>query len=76
MSLQPFMPMGPYIRRGASLIQEENVSIMGRKSLNCWMTYKPLNGWQLYIAEGTRRKIQQLPGETGKLITKPNKQSS
>jgi hypothetical protein len=29
--------------------------------------------WQLYTAEGTKREMQQLPRETGKLTKKPNK---
>jgi hypothetical protein len=40
------------------------------------MLYEPLNGWQLYTAEGTKREIEQLLGETRKLIGKPNKQPS
>jgi hypothetical protein len=35
MPSQPFMSMGPYIKRGDSLTQEEKVSNIVRKSLNC-----------------------------------------
>jgi hypothetical protein len=35
MSSLPFMSMGPSISRGVSLIREEKVSSMGRKSSNC-----------------------------------------
>jgi hypothetical protein len=51
------MSMGPYIRRGDSLTQEEKVSSMGRNSLNSKMLYGSLNRWQLYIAEGTKREM-------------------
>jgi hypothetical protein len=34
MPSQPFMSMGPYIKRRDSLTQEKKVSSMGRKSSN------------------------------------------
>jgi hypothetical protein len=40
---------------------------MGRKFLNCYMLCEPLNRWQLHTAEGTRRVMQQLFRERGKL---------
>jgi hypothetical protein len=57
MSSQPFMPMSPYIKRGDSLTQEEKLSSMGRKSLNCEMLCGFLNRWQLCTAEGTRKEM-------------------
>jgi hypothetical protein len=63
--------MGPYIKRGDSLTQEEKASRTGRKSLDCSMLCGPLNRWQLCTAKDTKRERQQLSGETKKLIGKP-----
>jgi hypothetical protein len=60
MPLQPFMSMGHYIKRRARIPQTTRCCV------------GPLNVWQLYTAEGTKREIQQLLGET----RKPNKQPS
>jgi hypothetical protein len=38
--------------------------------------YGPLNRWQLYTAEDTKREMQQLLGKTRKLTGRPNKQPS
>jgi hypothetical protein len=60
MPSQPFMSIGPYIKRGTdSLTREENVSSMGRKSSNCYTLCGPLSGLQLHTAKGTKNEMQQ-----------------
>jgi hypothetical protein len=50
--------MGPYIRRGTSLVWEEKTVKYWQEILELLDSVWALNGWQFYTAKGTKREIQ------------------